>query len=47
MSQDDVEYVLEILEDAVESQDWDLVQEARQYMKDFRIGKTSKNADEE
>ena len=47
MIRDDIEYVLEILEDAVENQDWELVTEAQQYMKDFLNGNPSKNTDEE
>ncbi len=47
MSQDDIEYVLEMLEDAIASQDWDLVAEAQQYLTDFRIGSRSKNSDED
>lgn len=35
MNQDDIKYVLEILEDSIENQDWDLVKESFQYIKDF------------
>ncbi len=45
MSQDDINYVLELLEDAVTDQDWDLVEEARQYLEDFK--KDSRYSDEE
>lgn len=45
MNQDDIEYVLELLDDAVTDQDWDLVEEARQYLVDLK--KDSKYSDEE
>jgi hypothetical protein len=47
MNQDDIEYTLELLEDAITDQDWDLVEEARQYLADFVKKKSSKYADEE
>jgi hypothetical protein len=45
MNQDDVEYVLELLEDAITEQDWDLIEEAYQYLCDF--SKNPKYSDEE
>lgn len=45
MSQDDIEYVLELLEDAITEQDWDLIEEARQYLQDF--SKNPRYSDEE
>lgn len=35
MCQDDIEYVLEILEDAIDNQDWDLVKEAEDFLRDY------------
>lgn len=35
MKRDDIEYVLEILGDAIDNQDWDLVTEAQEYLSDF------------
>lgn len=34
MNRDDIEYVLEILQEAVESRDWELVKEAQQYLEE-------------
>jgi len=31
MNRDDIEYVLEILEEAIENRDWEPVNEAQQY----------------
>lgn len=48
MNPDDIEYVLELLEDSICDQDWDLVEEARQYLKDLTPkGKSVKYIDEE
>jgi hypothetical protein len=48
MNQDDIEYVLELLEDAISSQDWDLIEEAQQYLTDFtKNGKKSVKYDDE
>jgi hypothetical protein len=48
MNKDDIDYVLELLEDAIIGQDWDLIEEARQYLNDFaKNGKKSKYVDEE
>jgi hypothetical protein len=47
MNQNDIEYLLELLDDAIAGQDWDLVEEARQYLEDFVNRKSSKYADEE
>lgn len=47
MNQDDIEYVLELLEDAISNQDWDAIEEAQQYLKDFSLaGKKCKYDDE-
>lgn len=46
MNQDDIDYVLELLDDAIIDQDWDLIEEARQYLSDFTKKKT-KYFDEE
>jgi hypothetical protein len=45
MNRDDIEYVLEILQDAVDSRDWELIKEAQQYLEENLDG--SKYADEE
>lgn len=47
MSQDDIEYVLELLEDAVTEQDWDLIEEARQYLDDFTTKRNNSNRSDE
>jgi len=48
MNQDDIQYVLELLEDAVINRDWDLVEEAQMYLQDFSsVDKKSKYHDEE
>ena len=53
MKQDDIEYIIELLEDAIESQDWDLIEEARQYLNEFSLNrikiekKNNKNVDED
>jgi hypothetical protein len=48
MNQDDIEYILELLEDAQSGQDWDSVLEAQQYLEEFYIKKSkSKFPDEE
>ncbi len=48
MNQDDIEYMLELLNDAICSQDWDLVEEAQQYLNDFSaVRKSFKYSDEE
>lgn len=36
MGQDDIEYILEILNEATEERDWDLVFEAKDFLNDFR-----------
>lgn len=46
MNQDDIKYVLEILEDSIENQDWDLVEESFQYMKDFVKHRTVSSSEE-
>lgn len=35
MNRDDIEYVLEILEEAIENREWELINEAQQYLKDY------------
>jgi len=45
MNRDDIDYVLELLDDAITEKDWDLIEEARQYLKDFT--NPSKYSDEE
>lgn len=45
MNRDDIEYVLEILQEAVDSRDWELVKEVQQYLEENKDG--SKYADEE
>lgn len=47
MSQDDVTYVLELLNDAIECQDWDSVKEARQYLNDFVVDKKNSKYDDD
>jgi len=47
MSQDDIEYILEILEDAIDNRDWDLITEAQQYVMEFLRKKSSKYSDNE
>lgn len=48
MNQDDIQYVLELLGDAVSSRDWDLIEEAQMYLQDFSLtDKKSKYRDEE
>lgn len=34
MNRDDIEYVLEILQEAIESRDWDLIEEAQEYLEE-------------
>lgn len=45
MNRDDIEYVLEILQEAVENEDWELIKEAQQYLEENL--EDSKYADEE
>lgn len=45
MNRDDIEYVLEILQEAVENRDWELVKEAQLYLEENIHG--SKYSDEE
>lgn len=45
MNRYDIEYILEILQEAIELRDWDLVKEAQQYLEENLIG--SKYTDEE
>jgi hypothetical protein len=45
MNRYDIEYVLEILGEAIESQDWELVKEAQQYLEENL--ESSKYEDEE
>lgn len=49
MNQDDIENILELLEDAIISQDWDLIEEAKQYLDEFLVNrkKPSKYIDED
>jgi tellurite resistance protein len=35
MDQSDIEYVIELLNDAISEKDWDKVEEARETMKEF------------
>lgn len=35
MDQSDIEYILELLQDAIISQDWDIIIEARDTIKEF------------
>lgn len=45
MNRDDIEYVLEILQEAIDNRDWELVKEAQQYLEESLDG--SKYDDEE
>jgi len=44
MNRDDIEYVLEILQEAVENLDWELLKEAQEYLEESL--KTSKYDEE-
>jgi hypothetical protein len=46
MNKDDIEYVLEILEDATENKDWELLEEARQFLIDILSDKSIKYSEE-
>jgi hypothetical protein len=35
MDQSDIKYVLELVNDAITSKDWDIVEEARETLKEF------------
>ena len=35
MDQSDIQYVIELLNDAVTNKDWDIVEEARETLKEF------------
>lgn len=45
MNRDDIEYVLEILQEAFENRDWELIKEAQEYLEENL--KDSKYDDEE
>lgn len=48
MHSDDIEYTIELLEDAISNKDWDLIEEAVQYLTDFKKdNKKSKYYDED
>ena len=47
MNQDDIEYVLDLLTDAIKTQDWDLIEESKQYLEEFIINRKSKYKDED
>lgn len=36
MDQTDIEYIIELLTDALREQDWDTVVEAREFLKEYR-----------
>jgi len=39
MHQDDIDYIIELLDDAMAENDWDIVKEAQQYILDFMAKK--------
>lgn len=41
MDQSDIQYVLELLNDAIEEKDWDKIEEARETLKEFLDGDES------
>jgi len=45
MNRDDIEYVLEILQEAVDGRDWELLKEAQQFLEESL--ETSRYNDEE
>jgi len=53
MTQDDIESIVELLEDGIKIQDWDLVEEALQYIQEFNpnrkliISNSNNNDDED
>lgn len=48
MHSDDIEYTIELLEDAISNKDWDLIEEAIQYLNGFKKdNKKSKYYDED
>jgi hypothetical protein len=47
MHLDDIHYILEILEDAVLNKDWEPVEEAQQYLRDYLKDRGSKYSEEE
>jgi len=47
MDQSDIKYILDMLTDAIASKDWDIVEEARDEMKDEYLDEISPPNDEE
>jgi hypothetical protein len=46
MNKDDVIYVLELLDEALENKDWDLIEEARQFLKEFSFDENPSKFDD-
>jgi hypothetical protein len=47
MTQDDIDHILTLLDDSLSSEDWDLVQEVQQYVKEFSRNSPFQSEDEE
>lgn len=47
MDQSDIKYILDMLNDAIASKDWDIVEEARDEMRDEYLDAVSPPNDEE
>jgi hypothetical protein len=47
MDQSDIKYILDMLNDAIASKDWDIVEEARDEMRDEYLDSKLQNNDDE
>lgn len=45
MDQSDIEYILELLNDAITTQDWDIITEAKETLKEFLDSSDLENED--
>ena len=47
MHQDDIDYIIELLDDAITEKDWEIVNETKQYILDFIAKKQKTKYNEE
>lgn len=45
MDQTDIKYIIELLNDAISTQDWDVVEEARETVKEFLDSEETQDLD--